>query len=469
MKYKNYIDKFSEFGNLAIKETKHKPLDKKLLDIVQSMASALSIEKAYKISEICSKYELGDGTAYQSPTSKEKFIRGLLLNKDEKFLVDLSNRIINDYRSDEVSYALNAYYGGKFFKLSVVTRKELLSALYSLGDLNGNRDINDFLKECDMEKFIPINSVDVLNILFGGAEKQKEKDLVQILEENKIYEVTDSRFFTFLEQIVHPYTRNSVSSKQYSVVINQHLAKDGLILTSINEISGQTVYKVVQKNGVNEGVKNLIFASSSYKPEIVLDDALSNRIRIVKNEEHCLVYDKPIKETGLLWVELVEWWSDKNGGQRNQEQAINLKRKLSSSLASPPEKILFDTYYQVFSKRLNRNLPALIPQVYLHYDPYSIKQYGIQYLTRQRMDFLLLLPGASRIVLEVDGKQHYAKDDIADPDKYAQMVALDRELKLLGYEVYRFGGYELVEGNKSIIVSFFDKLFKKHGILSGEL
>lgn len=85
------------------------------------------------------------------------------------------------------------------------------------------------------------------------------------------------------------------------------------------------------------------------------------------------------------------------------------------------------------------------------------------------MDFLLLLPGASRIVLEVDGKQHYANGDIADADKYAQMVALDRELKLLGYEVYRFGSYELVEGNKNVLIDFFDKLFMKHGILNSDL
>lgn len=142
------------------------------------MASVLSIEKAYKIPEICNKYELGDGTAYESPASKEKFIRGLLLNKDERFLINPSNRIINDYRSDEVSYVLNTYYAGKFFKLSVVTRKELLSALYLLGDLNGNRDIKEFLKECDLEKFFPVNTIDALHFLFGVTERQKEKDLV---------------------------------------------------------------------------------------------------------------------------------------------------------------------------------------------------------------------------------------------------------------------------------------------------
>jgi len=81
------------------------------------------------------------------------------------------------------------------------------------------------------------------------------------------------------------------------------------------------------------------------------------------------------------------------------------------------------------------------------------------------MDFLFVLSNSTRIVIEVDGKQHYSDDNISSPKKYAEMVSLDRDLKLLGYEVYRFGGYELTESNEKIIIDFFDKLFKKHGIV----
>lgn len=42
---------------------------------------------------------------------------------------------------------------------------------------------------------------------------------------------------------------------------------------------------------------------------------------------------------------------------------------------------------------------------------------------RERMDFLLLLPHGVRIVLEVDGKQHYAEGDIASPKLYSEMVS----------------------------------------------
>ena len=45
------------------------------------------------------------------------------------------------------------------------------------------------------------------------------------------------------------------------------------------------------------------------------------------------------------------------------------------------------------------------------------------------------------------------------------MVAEDRKLKLLGYEVYRFGAYEIMqETYESIVVDFFQKLFDFYDI-----
>lgn len=78
---------------------------------------------------------------------------------------------------------------------------------------------------------------------------------------------------------------------------------------------------------------------------------------------------------------------------------------------------------------------------------------------RERMDFLLLLPHGVRIVLEVDGKQHYAEGDIASPKLYSEMVSEDRRLRLHGYEVYRFGGYELSRSSATdMLREFFDEL-----------
>jgi len=107
----------------------------------------------------------------------------------------------------------------------------------------------------------------------------------------------------------------------------------------------------------------------------------------------------------------------------------------------------------------------LRPQVYLHFDPLTRKQRGGRHsvLARERMDFLLLLPNAVRIVLEVDGKQHYADGEEASPRLYSEMTAEDRRLRLRGYEVYRFDGFELSQPQAAATLrAFFDDLFKKH-------
>ena len=104
--------------------------------------------------------------------------------------------------------------------------------------------------------------------------------------------------------------------------------------------------------------------------------------------------------------------------------------------------------------------------MYLHYDPYTLKQLkGKKRLVRQRMDFLLLLPSGNRVIVEIDGKHHYSKGDISSPKLYSEMVSEDRDLKLRGYNIFRFGGYELsTNSSETLIKEFIRKLFKNHAV-----
>ena len=83
------------------------------------------------------------------------------------------------------------------------------------------------------------------------------------------------------------------------------------------------------------------------------------------------------------------------------------------------------------------------------------------------MDFLLLLPGGVRVVIEVDGDHHYATDDgRASPRRYSAMMSADRALRLAGYEVYRFGGYELsLPDAEEQMISFYRSLFRRYDLL----
>ncbi|MCX5387531.1 hypothetical protein [Streptomyces sp. NBC_00083] len=220
--------------------------------------------------------------------------------------------------------------------------------------------------------------------------------------------------------------------------------------------------------GVDGEFKNLIFAANGPKPDIVLRDAVSNRLEIVRNAEYCLTYTRPLDATGLSWAALVDWWQRTHPGGTSDQLSTSqaLCARLAESLASPPEEILFHTYAALYFREGGHALPALIPQVYLHYDPYTAKHRAAPGpLARQRMDFLLLLPNRVRVVLEVDGQQHYSADGKASPQLYAQMVSEDRQLSLSGYDVYRFGGHELDRDNgRRIVAAFFRELFQRYDI-----
>ena len=111
-------------------------------------------------------------------------------------------------------------------------------------------------------------------------------------------------------------------------------------------------------------------------------------------------------------------------------------------------------------------MPALIPQVYLHLDPRTSITAG-DVLARQRMDFLMLLPNEHRVVIELDGKQHYSTaSGKASPKLYGEMMAEDRRIRLAGYEVYRFGGAEMEDTAAAglMLRRFFFDLLAKHGI-----
>lgn len=213
-------------------------------------------------------------------------------------------------------------------------------------------------------------------------------------------------------------------------------------------------------SGVSGEMKNLIFASTGPKPKIVLRDAVNNDLEITENGEHCLVYNRPLGEDGLTWRHLAAWWAGRDDLTEDEERAAgrDLYKRLLKSAANDAERLIFERYCVRYATH-GFGVPALIPQVYLHYDPYTRWAGGT--LSRQRMDFLLLLPRRRWVVLELDGIQHYADGGgRADPARYAVMAAADRELRLAGYEVYRFGGHEIADRVRApaLLDDFFSRL-----------
>lgn len=317
--------------------------------------------------------------------------------------------------------------------------------------------------------------------LFGAAtpraRKVKQSRHLMLLDAYGFRKWPDARLCQLLEFIVHPTVRQGDEQTSLARALNAVLAADHFELFANELLSGHPVFKVRPSgNGVAGRPKNLIFASSGPKPELGFADAVNNDIVILRHAEHCLVYDEPIGQDGLRWTKLVDWWAAREGLDPNEVKTRSqLGERLSKSLASEPERRLFRAYFKILRPLLDEELPALVPQVYLHYDPLTLRELlqrgDARRFDVQRMDFLLLLPHGVRVVVEIDGQQHYSTGTEVSakpsPEEYARTVRSDRHLRLAGYEVYRFGGYELRDENAclSVVEAFFTRLFRKHRLL----
>ncbi len=354
--------------------------------------------------------------------------------------------------------------------LSRITRRDVARVFGE--DLAGEADLLEMVS-----RYFILS--DPLEALFGGGGKslrdQIERHMVlnpgdwsveHLFGEIGAFECSRARFGALLQDAVHPLARSGDEQLQTVAALNKVLARDGYELTRDGEELGHPIYTFhAVVRGVGGRPKNLIFASRGPKPEIGFADAINNDIVVLSGEDSCLVYDRPIGSGGLLWSELVAWWSDVTPAG----DAASLGKRVQESLASDGERKVFTTYFKTYRPTLGDALPALLPQVYLHYDPAVVKTLRHRLpLPRQRMDFLILLPDRQRVLLEVDGKHHFSENEKPSLKIYSEMVSADRELRLAGYEVYRFGATELVgAGAEKLIADFFDKLLRLHKVIKG--
>ncbi len=282
------------------------------------------------------------------------------------------------------------------------------------------------------------------------------------------FDATDRRYALFLEGLIAPdLIRHEPLRRRTVGIMNSHLRLIGAELRETGSEGGYAVFNVVSLHGPHGQPKNIIFASLN-KPDIRIPDVIANTVEIVGGTEDILVYDRPIGVNGVRWRDLQQWWKETRQITSDEEAKTSLYQRLASSLPrnSPPQNNLYRLYHEIHGTAVH-DLPALLPEVWLHWDPKTVKERGPEALLRFRMDFLLLLPHGHRIVIEVDGDHHYTgSDGLSSPAKYGNNVRGDRDLKLAGYEVFRFGGAELnrPEAARALLQQFFRDLFRRYSV-----
>jgi hypothetical protein len=278
------------------------------------------------------------------------------------------------------------------------------------------------------------------------------------------FDTGHGRFGRLLESLVSSVAVPDVEAQRRIVALaNPALSEAGVRLVETDPVDGYPCFQLRgPAHGPGRRPKNLIFASSR-KPDIRFLSAIDNDIEVLGNADERLVYDRPIGHEGLRWQDLQTWWQDTQGMSDDTEAKTSLYARLLAcqpAADASPQRHLFRLYHEIYRSRV-RALPALLPEVWLHWDPKTVRQRGPEALLRHRMDFLMLLPHGRRVVLEVDGAHHHRT-----AAAYADTVRGDRELKLTGADVYRFGAAELTDLPQArlVVEAFFTDLFDAYEI-----
>jgi hypothetical protein len=274
------------------------------------------------------------------------------------------------------------------------------------------------------------------------------------------YECTDRRFALFIEGVLSGLiTPQEQHQRAMAAAITPELERAGLKLVEIAGSDGYPSFALTKAGVARRPPQLILFAARATKPDLRLSAVLDQQVELMDKDDDVLRYDRPVSaEKGLTWHQLQRWW-----GERHDLDSVEAKgslwQRLLTSLPenSPPQQALFTSFHRLYGGRTD--FPALLPEVWVHWDPASRSQRKDQAFLNQRMDFLMLLPHGRRIVLEVDGAQHYSADGKASPTIYANTTRGDRDLRLSGYEVFRFSGYELSEPRaEGTVREFFDRL-----------
>lgn len=370
--------------------------------------------------------------------------------------------------------------------ISTSVRQAILDKLILIGSVTGTGTYQSFFQRVYPES---------ANIRFGNSTLIDQiarhcdvhfgdwGDVAGIFTTVRYLEWTDQQFLRFCKEYVSPIFDRKIwvpEEGEYRYLqrdcvdaINSYLSSCGYELRQVNTIGDKVEYDLFELTGVQGKIHNIVFAAVM-KPDILLTDVLNHTVEIPVDENKYLLYDKEIDHRGLTWRMLKEWYAEdhlpfEGGLEERLWQAVN-------NCSSPIEKQFFSAYLTIVNE-YGDEIPALLPQVYLYYDSKVQRDRTIKIFDHQCMDFLMIFSSSQRIVIELDGSQHYSEEPVsisgyqypvrfASPTKYASMVAAQRDMTLAGYEVYRFGGSEFspAEQAEIVIKRFFQDLFEKHGL-----
>ena len=365
-------------------------------------------------------------------------------------------------------------------------RRYIVDGLLMLGNMAGGGTYESFFSRVYPEcKTIQYNRTTLINEIVRHCDSFPNdwEDDASKLEIVKIYEWPDEQFLYFCKEYVSPVFRRTVWNRDIECyedqqkhcvdVINRYLPSCGYELKAARTVGDKTEYEIIELSGVKGKIQGIVFAAV-YKPSVLLTDVLNHDVQIPHDDEKYLYYTDPVGNQFLKWSTLESWYDSSHVDW--VDPSFTDRMKIAVEHCGSPIEVWFYEAYLELIEEMGKGIPALLPQVWMYYDEKSQKERIIKIFEHQCMDFMMLFSDSRRIVIELDGAQHYADEEpmegyehpikIASPRKYAEMVSAHRDMTMAGYEVYRFGGSEFnnEDHGKTMVKQFFKDLFAKYGV-----
>lgn len=265
----------------------------------------------------------------------------------------------------------------------------------------------------------------------------------QLLVEVGALDWPSQRFIRFFQDLTGSrVTPDEDRIRQLAAAARPVLHRHGLDLAESVDDRGYPRFQIIASGQWRPPPQMILFASRRTKPDLRLSDALQVEIEVLSGDDDVLAYTDPVDADGLTWNHLEHWWQQRHPESEDPKTELYNRLKAAVPTTSPQAIRLFEAYHAAMNGR-DGQFPALLPEVWVHWDPKN-KARREGPAMEHRIDFLLLAPRRRQIILEVDGMQHYATPEgQASKQLYAETVRGDRDLRLSGYEVYRFSTAEL--------------------------
>ncbi len=337
-----------------------------LENLIEEIACTLSSAvKAYNIPKVASSFGMDSGDESEAFASKRAYVVKRLAGWPKSKLLELAKPVQETYPNDSLQRVIEEFDQTQPFRMSSITRQHVFSCIDSLPPIHGKIGTVEF-----MEKLWPLKSMPASGLDFRCLTAYDEvcQHMVmnddftfpQMLEHLGLIGMSNRKLVELLELAVHPLVRTDSDQRAFVESLNAYLKHDGLALVACDQMSGYPVFRVSENtSGVQGAAKNLIFASTGPKPEIVFSDAINNDILLVKNDQYCLVYDLPLTKDGLLWSQLVD------GGQNSIPCPFQSKQ--SENCITVCSKAFRHHQSGYCSRRISRSSDPCLANVFLHW------------------------------------------------------------------------------------------------------